>query len=150
MSFSYLLVVGNGSHEGAPKKGPIAPKDVLCLFLHKARVGTPYYPLSVEIDESEGTTRRSVILARDTFNKTVGRRLFHLQHARVVRQHLPEDWPQRFCNTLLIGDGYPKTIQKSGTFVLQRITWSSYKHDNIVHLVLCTCDSCFVRFFLID
>jgi hypothetical protein len=136
-----------------PKKGrpfAIAPKDSLCLFLHKARIGTPYYPLSVEIDESEGATHWSVIIARNTFNKTVGRRLFHLQHARTVRQHLPEDWPQRFHNTLLIGDGYPKAIKKSGTFVLQRITWSSYKHDNIVHLVLCMCESCFVWLFSID
>jgi hypothetical protein len=120
------------------------------LVLAQARIGTPYYPLSVEIDESEGATQRSVIIARDTFNKTVGRRLFHLNmHVQFV-QHLPEDWPQRFRNTLLIGDGYPKAIKKSGTFVLQRITWSSYKHDNIVHLVLCMCESCFVWLFSIN
>lgn len=123
-----------------PKKGrPYAttPKDLLCLFLHEARLGTPYYALSVQHDLSEGATRRDIILARNAFNKTVGRRLFYLQHADTVCAHLPEDWPQRFNRTLLIGDGYPKGIQKSGTFVIQRITWSSYKHNNIFHIVIC-------------
>lgn len=122
---------------------PVAVRmdDLLVLFLTKARVGTPYVPLAYQFSLTETPTRRNILRARNVFNATVGKRLFHLHHAKCVRAHLPDDWPDRFKDTLLIGDGYPKSIMKSGTFIIQRITWSVYKHDNIFLVVICKCVS---------
>jgi hypothetical protein len=113
----------------------------LCCFSRKARVGAPYVPLAYQFSLKETPTRRNILRARNVFNATVGRRLFHLHRAKDVRAHLPDDWPDRFKDTLLIGDGYPKSIMKSGTFIIQRITWSVYKHDNIFLVMICKCRS---------
>lgn len=115
----------------------MALDDLILMFLTRARLGTPYYPLALQFKVSNGAAQRNVNRVRDVINASLGKRLFHLQHASVVKQHLPEDWPARFDNTLLIGDGYPKSIRRSGVFVVQRITWSSYKHENIFLIVLC-------------
>lgn len=111
--------------------------DLIMMFLTKARLGTPYYPLALQYRVSNSAAQRNVIRVRDVINASVGKRLFHLQPASEVKKHLPEDWPPRFDRTLLIGDGYPKAIKRSGVFVVQRITWSSYKHGNIFLIVLC-------------
>lgn len=115
----------------------MAMDDLLVLFLTKVRLGTPYYALSKQFGVDDCSAQREILRALRTFNDTIGKRLFHLQHANTVRANLPHDWPERFKDTLLIGDGYPKAIQKSGTFVIQRITWSVYKHANIFLTVIC-------------
>lgn len=126
-------------NEVTPRGRPIAVAldDLLMMFLTRARLGTPYYPLALQFQVSNGAAQRNINRVRDVINGSVGKRLFHLQHASAVKKHLPEDWPERFENTLLIGDGYPKSIRRSGVFVVQRITWSSYKHGNIFLIVLC-------------
>ena len=111
--------------------------DLVMMFLTKARLGMPYYPLALQYRVSNSAAQRNVIRVRNVINASVGKRLFHLQPASEVKEHLPEDWPPRFAQTLLIGDGYPKSIRRSGVFVVQRITWSSYKHGNIFLIVLC-------------
>ena len=125
--------------KGTPGGRPIAMEldDLLMMFLTKARLGTPYYPLALQYRVSNSAAQRNVIRVRNVINASVGKRLFHLQTASEVKEHLPEDWPARFENTLLIGDGYPKPIKRSGVFVVQRITWSNYKHENIFLIVLC-------------
>lgn len=97
----------------------------------------PYYPLGVTFSDSQGSVERHVKGARDAFNESIGKRLFHLQPATVVRNNLPPNWPARFKDTLLIGDGHPKSCQKSGIFVIQRITWMTYKSDNVFLYVIC-------------
>lgn len=115
----------------------MAMDDLLVLFLTKVRLGTPYYALSKQFGVDTRSAQREILRALRTFNDSIGKRLFHLQHADTVRANLPQDWPERFKDTLLIGDGYPKAIKKSGTFVIQRITWSVYKHANIFLTVIC-------------
>lgn len=128
---------GEGAH--TPRGRPIAMalNDLFVMALTKARQGTPYYALAHQFNVSNGAAERLVNRFRDLVNAGVGRRLFYLQHAEIVRANLPPDWPQRFKDTLLIGDGHPKEIRKSGTFIIQRITWSPYKHKNIFHWVIC-------------
>jgi hypothetical protein len=111
--------------------------NLFVMALTRARQGTPYYALAHQFNVSNGASCRLVNRFRDLVNSDVGRRLFYLQHADTVRNNLPADWPQRFQDTLLIGDGHPKEIKKSGTFIIQRITWSPYKHDNIFLWVIC-------------
>lgn len=126
-------------NEKSPRGRPLAITldDLLHLFLTKTRLGTPYYALAKQFGVSNGSCQDLIIRVRDVFNKTVGRRLFYVQHASEVRENLPDDWPARFEDTLLIGDGYPKSINKCGCFVIQRITWSPYKHDNVFLFVIC-------------
>lgn len=112
------------------------------MVLCKARQGTPYYALAHQFGISNGPAHSHCIRLRDLFNETVGKRLFYLQDADTVRDHLPSDWPARFRDTLLIGDGHPKTVKKSGIFVIQRITWSPYKHGNIFLWVICKHSQC--------
>jgi hypothetical protein len=122
----------------SPGRPPaMAMEDLQVLFLTKVCLGTPYYALSKQFGVDDSSAQRNILCALRTFNDTVGKRLFHLQHADTVRANLPQDWPERFKDTLLIGDGYPKPIKKSGTFVIQRITWSVYKHTNIYLTVIC-------------
>lgn len=129
----------------SPGRPPaIAMEDLQVLFLTKVRLGTPYYALSKQFGVDDSSAQRDVLCALRTFNDTVGKRLFHLQHADTVRANLPHDWPERFKDTLLIGDGYPKAIKKSGIFVIQRITWSVYKHANIFLTVICRDHDCFL------
>ena len=107
------------------------------MLLTRARLGTPLYAMTYQFGTSFGDTQRNIKRARDCFADSIGKRLFHLQHADTVRANLPPEWPDKFKDTLLIGDGRSQRIRKSGVFVIQRITWSPYKHDNIFSVVIC-------------
>jgi hypothetical protein len=123
-----------------PRRGRPVAKNVDDLFVYLlmfARMGWPYYALAKVLSISNGALQRNIIKCRDAVSATVGRRLFHLQRCETVRANLPKDWPERFSNTLLIGDGHPKSIHKSGTFIVQRITYSPYKSENIFLWVIC-------------
>lgn len=126
----------DGSTPGRPVS--VNLDNLFVMLLTRARLGTPLYAMTYQVQSSYGATQRNILRARDCFGSTVGRRLFHLQAAAIVRANLPDDWPVRFSDTLLIGDGRPERIRKSGVFVIQRITWSPYKHDNIFIIVICT------------
>jgi len=128
---------GEGAHTPRGRRIAMTLADLFVMALTKARQGTPYYALAHQFNVSNGASCRLVNRFRDLVNENVGKRLFHLQHADTVRANLPADWPKRFQHTLLIGDGHPKEIKKSGTFIIQRITWSPYKHENIFLWVIC-------------
>ena len=121
---------------GRPPSLPL--NDMFAMWLMECRCGYPYYAMAHMCGTSNGSAQREVLKMRDCFNAGVGRRLFYLQDAATVRDNRPDDWPERFSDVLLIGDGVPRHIKKSGIFIIQRITWSPYKHDNIFLWVICT------------
>ena len=104
---------GEGAH--TPRGRPIALslRDLFVMVLCKARQGTPYYALAHQFGIHNGPAHRLCIQFRNLFNATAGKRLFHLQDADIVRAHLPDDWPARFRDTLLIGDAIQRPSRKA-------------------------------------
>jgi hypothetical protein len=123
-----------------PSRGRPESKIVPDMFaetLMKGRMGWPYYALAHVVSDSNGSLQRHVVKCRNLMNRKIGKRLFHLQSPGTIRANRPHDWPEALKVVLLIGDGHPKTINKSGIFIVQRITYSSYKSENIFLWVLC-------------
>lgn len=84
---------------------------------------------------SNDTAHRSFHRMQKLCKERVIDRLLFLEPPGVVKQFIPPDFAEAFEDTFFIVDGLPKDVLQPENFLLNKLTWSVYKHANIVHFV---------------
>lgn len=114
--------------------------DKCVLFLVRLRLGIPFCAVGVMFGGLSEQTAGDIfgaVLASVTKNFTPKHYGFgHLTRDEVLSLHTPDLAKNLFPKLILVADGTYIYCQKSSHFHTQFITWSSYKHMNLLKFMV--------------
>lgn len=141
----------NYSPQDAQKKRgrprALKPHDAVTATLIKLRQDYSYFVLGYLFGVPESTMQDTVADVMKVISGKLTDRLFYLYPKDLAMTHVPTDWEEKFPGTIFIGDGAPLPVLAPQNFLAQKLTYSSYKHANVVHMVFCQYPiSCYPRY----
>ena len=103
----------------------------ILLFLTRLRKAYTLRELSLFFAVSTSTCENYFNDILDRVHETVVPMLFRLEAPELIDPYIPDDFKSKFPGCYFIVDGVPLPIYQPERFVLNRLTWSVYKSQNI-------------------
>ena len=116
-------------------KRKLNDNDLILLFLARLRRGIPFEFLSMLFGVSHTSCSNYFNEILRVFTRQITPRLFALQDKETIMKNVPRDFKEKFPFVLFLMDALPLGVKMPETFVLNRLTWSCYKHKNCFLLV---------------
>ena len=126
-----------GEKKKRGRRRKLGPEDSVLAYLIKTRKDYSYMALGCFFGVAESTMSDACADVERCVSGELTDRLYHLFTKEEMMPHLSTEFRKLFPYCCFIGDGVPFGIKKSGNLLVQKITWSVYKHGNIYLFVIC-------------